>query len=184
MNAGIIAVRYAKALMEYAGEKALTRQVYAEMKQLAESFSREAALRRALDNPMLSARQKTDLLSAAAGGEVSEAFRDFAAMVVKNRREDQMQSIALMYLELYRKKNNISIGFLATATPVSPEATERMRRLIAAQTHGTVEFRTKVDPALLGGFVFEMDFKRLDASVAAQLRHIANQLKEKNKRIV
>lgn len=184
MNAGIIAVRYAKALLEYADEKTSAEHVYAEMKQLAANFSREPALRRTLENPILSALQKNELLLAAAGGAVSAVYRDFARLVVKNRREDHMHSIALMYLELYRKRNNISIGSLATATPISPEVTERMRRLFATQTGGTVEFRTKVDPSLLGGFVFEMDFKRLDASVATQLRHIGNQLKEKNKRIV
>ena len=42
----------------------------------------------------------------------------------------------------------------------------------------------KIDPEILGGFVFEMDGYRLDASVESQFRRIRRQLIEKNNRIV
>jgi F-type H+-transporting ATPase subunit delta len=41
-----------------------------------------------------------------------------------------------------------------------------------------------VDPKILGGFIFEIDDYRLDASVATQFEKIKKQFIEKNKRIV
>ena len=46
------------------------------------------------------------------------------------------------------------------------------------------EFDLSALPELIGGFVFEMNFRRLDASVAAQLRSIRRQFVERNRRIV
>ena len=168
MNTGMIPVRYAKALLEFAYEKKCAEQVYAEMSAVAGSFEREHALRRVLDNPVLPVDKKTELIRTAGGGRTSEVFDRFVWLVLHNRRERYLQSISLMYLDLYRKLNRISTGRLETAVPVTPET----------------ELKTSVKPELLGGFVFEMDSERLDASIATQLRNIKKQFVEKNKRIV
>lgn len=105
-------------------------------------------------------------------------------LVLHNRRERYLQSISLMYLDLYRKLNRISTGRLETAVPVTPETERKIIDLIASETNGKVELKTSVKPELLGGFVFEMDSERLDASIATQLRNIKKQFVEKNKRIV
>ena len=167
MNTGMIPVRYAKALLEFAYEKKCAEQVYAEMSAVAGSFEREHALRRVLDNPVLPVDKKTELIRTAGGGRTSEVFDRFVWLVLHNRRERYLQSISLMYLDLYRKLNRISTI-----------------DLIASETNGKVELKTSVRPELLGGFVFEMDSERLDASIATQLRNIKKQFVEKNKRIV
>ena len=95
-----------------------------------------------------------------------------------------MQQISLMYLDLYRKLNHISTGKLETAVAIDSETEKRISDWIAAKTRGTVELRTCVKPELIGGFIFEMDSERLDASIATQLRSIKKQFVEKNKRIV
>ena len=124
MNTGMIPVRYAKALLEFAYEKKCAEQVYAEMSAVAGSFEREHALRRVLDNPVLPVDKKTELIRTAGGGRTSEVFDRFVWLVLHNRRERYLQSISLMYLDLYRKLNRISTGRLETAVPVTPE-TER-----------------------------------------------------------
>ena len=59
-----------------------------------------------------------------------------------------------------------------------------MRTLIEQDRAGSVEFDTKVDPALIGGFVLQIGTTRIDASVAGQLKRVKKQFIEKNKRIV
>lgn len=177
-------MRYAKALLEYANEKACAEQVYVEMIAVAESFEREKSLRRVLDNPVLSPQTKAQVIRSAAGETRSEVFDRFIELLLHNRRERYMQLISLMYLDLYRKLNHIRIGKLESAVSVTPETEQRMIDLIASATQGTVELKTAVKPELLGGFIFEMNGERLDASIATQLRNIKKQFIEKNKRIV
>ena len=42
----------------------------------------------------------------------------------------------------------------------------------------------KVDPEIIGGFIFELEGYRVDGSVSGELKRIRRQLVEKNTRIV
>ena len=175
----MIPVRYAKALFEFATEKGCDGRVYGQMGKLAAAFVREPELRRALDNPVLPESEKLKLVYAACGGDPGEVLERFAQLVLHF-----LQWIALMYQEQYRKAHRISTGRLETAVPVTPDTERRLKELIEAQTRGKLELEASVKPDLIGGFVFEMNCERLDASVATQLRSIKRQFAEKNRRIV
>ena len=184
MNTGMIPVRYAKALIAFAEERHCAEQVYKESCNVAAAFGREASLRRVLDNPVLSTARKSELIRTAAGGKVSDVFNRFTEVLLANRRENYLQQTSLMYMDLYRKANHISTARFETATEPEKEVCQRITQLIASREGGTVELTTAVKPELLGGFVFEMNSERLDASVATELHNIRKQFVEKNKRIV
>ena len=169
MYIGVISMRYAKALLAYADEKGTEDTVYEEAGILADSFSRIPELRQALDNPVLPAETKLKLIcEAAGGGKVSEF----------------LQFMIMSYIDLYRKQKNISVGKITTVCPVAEEVVSRIRALVVEKTHGTVEFKTKIDPKLEGGFIFEIGTYRLDASVANQIKRVKQQFIAKNRRIV
>ena len=124
MNTGMIPSRYAKALYEYAGEKSATERVYGEMQRLAGSFAAEPALRRALDNPVLTPEQKSGLVYNAAGGDPSDELKRFVELVLSHKRMQLLHRMALDYMALYRRAHNISTGELQTAVAVD-ETTEQ-----------------------------------------------------------
>ena len=127
---------------------------------------------------------KIKLLCNAAGGKVSQEVERFITLVLHERREKFMQFIACSYIDLYRKQNNILLGKLITAEKVNKEIEDRMRMMIVKGTQGTVEFETSVEPSIIGGFILDIDYNRLDASVATQLNRVRRQFMEKNRRIV
>ena len=49
---------------------------------------------------------------------------------------------------------------------------------------GEVHLEMEVDPQVIGGFIFEMDDKRMDVSVEGRIARIRRHLVEKNNRIV
>ncbi|BEG98461.1 F0F1 ATP synthase subunit delta [Bacteroides sedimenti] len=182
MNIGIIPMRYAKALFAFAQDKGMEETVYAEMNQLARSFAEHASLKTILDNPVLKSKEKQALICTAAGTQVSDIFVRFIEMVLHHKREKHLQSIALMYQDLYRKARQITIGSLVTATPLSADEENRMRKMLMMDKEGTLEFKATVDPEILGGFIFGIDTYRLDASVATQLKRVKNQFMDKNRK--
>ena len=118
MNTGVISVRYAKALLEYAKTQGVEDKVYAAMKTLAERFARIPDLRRSVENPVLDTATKISLLQEAvqtadAGGEMMRFFR----LVLDKKREKYLQFMILSYIDLYRESKNILIGHLTTAVP-------------------------------------------------------------------
>lgn len=67
MDVGVLSVRYAKALFDYALEKGVEGQVYKELVLVAHSFASNPDLRATLDNPLLPAKEKFQFLHTAAG---------------------------------------------------------------------------------------------------------------------
>ena len=105
-------------------------------------------------------------------------------LVLKNRRESFLQYICLSFLDLYRKDRRIGIAKLTTAVPVSREVWERIRNSASHLLHAEMELQTDVDPSIEGGFVFDINDFRLDASIATQLKRVKQQFIDKNRRIV
>ena len=121
----------------------------------------------------------------------------FVAMVetLKNRINDEklhLDNVGLVIIDeahynSFRKllssfKNAFILG--VTATPLSTETEEQMRRMLMKDKKGTLEFKTSVDPEILGGFIFGIDTYRLDASVATQLKRVKTQFMDKNRKSI
>ncbi len=121
-------MRYAKALMEYAKSMGAEDTLYKEFCMLDRSFRKHPDLRMALENPILTIREKLTLICTAAVGDApaGREFARFMTLVLKNRRENFLQYICLSFLDLYRKDKHIGVGKLITAVPVSQEVRERI----------------------------------------------------------
>ena len=185
MDIGVVSMRYAKALIEYAKENRAEDTLYKEMKMLSRNLSAFPNLKEALSNPVLNIREKYSLICAAATGDqgVSRTFSRFITLVLKNNREQFLQFICLSFLDLYRKLKHIGVGKLITAVPVDKETEERIRNSAGAILHAQMELETVVDPSIEGGFVFDINDYRLDASIATQLKRVKQQFIDKNRRI-
>ena len=176
MDLGLISVRYARALLKASIEAKQSELVYKDMTSLADNYSRVPALKTTIDNPMLSKQQKKELLSSAAAGTSCDLTGKFFSLVLKKGREGIMQFIANSFITLYRKHNNLIRAKLTTATVLDSNIELKLRQLVEGRTNGTVEFKTEVNPEIIGGFVLEYDTYRLDASVKSQLGAILSQL--------
>lgn len=184
MALGMISKRYAKALIGFAQEQNTEATVYQEMTNLASVFASEPRMRVAMDNPIVTTKDKIDLLVAAVGSTCSPTSRRFFQLVLKNRRENVLQTMALSYCDLYRTKHRINNAKLVTAAPVSTEIVDRMKAVLQRIKPGQVELDTKVDPSIDGGFVLYVDTYRLDASVSSQLKNIKKHFILENSKIV
>ena len=176
-------MRYAKAMIEYAQEKGVEDRLYNEFFTLSHSFRVQPGLREVLDNPVVSVKDKLALICTAAdgNGESSREFVRFITLVLRNRREGYLQFISLMYLDLYRKLKHIGVGKLITAVPVDKETENRIRSAAAHILHAQMELDTVIDPSIEGGFIFDINDYRLDASIATQLKRVKQQFIDKNR---
>ena len=186
MDIGIVSMRYAKALMEYAKSMGAEDTLYKEFCMLDRSFRKHPDLRMALENPILTIREKLTLICTAAVGDApaGREFARFMTLVLKNRRENFLQYICLSFLDLYRKDKHIGVGKLIAAVPVSQEVRERIHDSASSLLHASMELQTEVDPSIEGGFIFDINDFRLDASIATQLKKVKQQFIDKNRRIV
>lgn len=184
MNKGLISVRYATALMQFAQEKNVGSEVYEQSKFLTSVISELKNLTVALNNPLIPKTEKRKIVLTASGDKTSDVFEKFVDLLLKNEREDCLQSIMLAYQDQYRRSKNIFHGKLITAVEIDSTTTQKLIKSIEHKIEGTLELEKIVNPKILGGFILEVDFVRWDASLSGQLNSIKKQYIERNRRIV
>lgn len=161
MNTGAVSTRYARALLLYATGKAAEDGLYAEIKSLL----------------ALSDKPGSEL------PELSEIMKDFLELVIGNGRKDHLVLIFNSYLRQYREKKGIVKASLTTVAE-DDEIEKRVLEMLSKQGIDKVEMEHKVDSGLVGGFVLQLEDRRLDASVSRQLETLRRGFEEKNRRII
>ncbi len=184
MNSGVIASRYAKALLKYADEAGAGDKVYSQACVLALRLMEVRQLRDFIEtHPELSVDRKLELLESALGESLVPELVAFVRLVSAGRRMEFFSRMLYHFIALYRSAHNMKVGRVVTAVPVAG-LKEKLETLLRERTGADIQVYEKINPDILGGFIFEMDGYRLDASVENQFREIRRQLIEKNNRIV
>ena len=184
MNSGVIASRYAKVLLRYVQESGGGDKVYSQACVLGLRLMEIRQLRDFIENHgEISMERKMELLKSSLGEELAPEMIDFLRLVSLRRRMEFFSRMMYSFIAQYRIANNIKVGRVVTAAPVDG-LKERLEALFHKRTGADIQIHEKINPEILGGFIFEMDGHMLDASVETQFRRIRNQLIEKNNRIV
>ena len=176
-----IASRYAKSLIDLAIEQGKLDKVLEDMTAFAEATKvRDFAL--LLKSPIVKADKKEQVIDAIFGNKIDALTTSFIQIILRKGREAALGEIANEFIQQYRDIKGISIVEITSAEPLSNETLEAIRtKLVSSKlTHGQVEFRTSVDPNLIGGFVISFEDKLYDASVRHQLDLLRKQFTSKD----
>lgn len=206
MNTGIIATRYATALLKLVDETGSGDVVAAQVQVIEKALDEVPEFRRAVDDPAVSVVRKISLFEAALKDSMAQELRKFLELLIRNGRIGDIRLVLTTFVTEYYRSRHIKRARLVVADPalLDPEPTpsdpvpvegslrqaqrpaleSRLRELIGKETGCELLLETKVDPSLIGGFVFEVEDMILDASVSRQLDVIRHQFIEKNRRIV
>ena len=174
-------MRYAKALFAYAKELGVEDAIYRNMLQLMATLQQVKELAAMLAAPTLSKDERVRLLCSAV--DSSAVYEDFMRLVVDEERESLLIFIAHCYVSLYRKAKNIVAVRITTAEPLGEEFCDRVGAAFAPEG-ATVELQNIVDGDIVGGFIYETETHRLDASIRRQLRDIETEFVKQNRKLV
>lgn len=183
MNVGVISMRYAKALYQYAKELKVEDAIYKNMLQLKLALRMVKELPVVLKNPSLTFDEKVTLICDAVI-EPSPVFSRFAALIVRLRREDLLLYMAYGYITVYRKDKRVLALKITTATPLPDNVSNRIVDIIEREEDFAVELENAVESSIIGGFICEANSVRLGASVSKQLDEIRKQLVESSRKLV
>lgn len=206
MNTGIIATRYATALLKLVEETGSGELVAAQVQVIEKALDEVPDFRRAVDDPAVAAVQKISLFEAALKDSMAQELHKFFELLIRNGRIGDVRLVLTTFVTEYYRSRHIKRARLVVADPalLDPEPTpsdpvpvegslrqaqrsaleSRLRDLVEKQTGCKLILKTEVNPSLIGGFVFEVEDTVLDASVSRQLDFIRRQFIEKNRRIV
>ena len=169
MNNGKISIRYAKALLSSAKEAKVEDKVYSDMITLEGAFAQINLLKQAMANPTLTKEEKIKLINTIFNNKANKLTQGFINLVIENGREDYFYRIALSFQELYRKDKNIVVTHLTTAIELDEPIIKKIVSSIEKQENSKVELRTEINPDIIGGYIIDVENKRMDASIIRQL---------------
>jgi F-type H+-transporting ATPase subunit delta len=176
MSVTRIATRYAKSLLDLAGEQGKLEKVHDDMKMLHEA-AKQRDLQLFLKSPVIHADKKVAAFKAIFGGKMDELTLTYMNLLATKGREGYLQDISGEFINQYKVLNKITTVKVTTATAMSDDLLSDLRAKLVASgaVNANLDIQTAVDPNLIGGFVLEFDNKRYDASVSHKLEALKTQ---------
>lgn len=187
MNTGIIATRYATALLKLVDETGSGDVVAAQVQVIEKALDEVPEFRRAVDDPAVGTAKKLELFEAALTSDtISPDLRKFIGLLIRNGRIGDVRLVLTTFITEYYRSRHIKRARLVVADPALLDSDSRLesrlRDLIEKQTGCKLILKTEVNPSLIGGFVFEVEDTVLDASVSRQLDIIRRQFYRKEQK--
>ena len=179
MDNGKISVRYARALFQTAQNLGCEDAVYDGLTRFAHNYLLAIAqFNEVLADPIVAREEKVKLIEMAVGEPLHDCLKQFITFVADQKRESKMFLIAMKYMEMFRAKHNILSTQVTTATELSEASYDKIKDFVKQTFDAEAEIDIKIDPALIGGFILDIENTRMDASVAGQLNALKNKLKQ------
>ena len=133
----------------------------------------------ALCSPAVKVREKQAVLARLPGFAETQSLKRFYALLAEKGRFPLLPAMVEEYHRLERQKNGEGLCVLRCARDPGDQALSALaRRLCAKYGYQALTFAIEVDPAVLGGFVLELDGVTYDKSVQGQLHALAQRLQE------
>jgi len=176
MNEGKISVRYAKALFILAKEKNLHELVRKDMEKLLKLTTSVPEFKLLMNNPILKPSKKMNILNLIIKNHVQPITQSFVELIVHNNRLQYLDSIARIYLDLFKKDMGIEPATLVTSVPIDEGLRHTLLRIIEKKLNIKTELEERTDASLIGGFILRIGNKQIDASISSQLEKIKKEL--------
>ena len=172
---GSAARRYAEAVFELAErDNALDR--WHEDLRLAAGVTADEAISRVINSPMVPLAKREKLVEQLFASRLSKPAFNLVRLLVQRGSLELVGPIAGEYQRLLNKKRGIVSAVVTSAQPLTDDEDAAIRGRVAELTGTTVDVRTAVDPALIGGLTVKIGDRLIDASVRGRLERLREQL--------
>lgn len=170
---------YARSLLALAEETGATDEVHAQLTGLADEVAENPDLAGFLSSPLVGQSERTEALETMFRGRLSDLLLDALQVMNEKGRLGLVRALAAAFREeLDRLRGRVDVT-VVTAVPLSDELRERVRSVVAARSGKEPRLTESVDPEILGGLVLHIADRKIDASVATEIRGLDERLKDR-----
>lgn len=173
-----LARRYARALLYVAsqGEGQGVLALRDELRAFAQQLDGHPQLRRALAHPTLAAERKRRLaLALADAAKATPLLKRLLELLSSRGRLSLLPDVAEAYAELANAARGVVAAEVASAVPLAAGQAQALERALKGNA-ASVELRTRVEPALVGGLVVRAFGRTYDGSVRERLAALRRRL--------
>jgi F-type H+-transporting ATPase subunit delta len=174
-----IARRYARALLDVAAEVQRTDAVSEQLATFVKAFEQSQELSDVLLNPAYTRAQRSQVVEAMMKlmGSVEPTLANTLRLLVDRNRLIYLSDIARVFRDMADARAGRVRGHVTSATKLSPEALDQLRKNLQQITQKDVLLESREDPHLLGGVSAQVGSVLYDGSVRTQLEQLRRELK-------
>jgi F-type H+-transporting ATPase subunit delta len=172
-----IARPYAKALLSVAGSLDEAAKVRDQLAGFAATLGSEPKLRTFFANPGLPVDAKRRALDRLVERlALLPLSRRLLQALVSRHRLGRLDEVVAGIGEAIQERQGVAVAEVTTAEPLADDERAQLQKVLEGKVGKRLELRESVDPALLAGFVAQVDSQLFDGSLRGQLDRLAKEL--------
>jgi len=165
------AIRYAKAILEFASDANKAAAVNDDMKSIGSTIDGNQELNDFLSNPIIKQEVKNAALKEVFSSIQPETNKLFD-LLLENKRFEILSAICSEYSTLFDANNGVQSATVTTAIAITPELEQQVLAKIATFSNKKITIENTVDPSIIGGFILRIGDMQYNASVANKLQEL------------
>ena len=142
---------YGGSLYDLAAEEGLETRILEELDAVADILKQDPEYLHLLSIPSIPKKERCALLDEAFRGKVHLYVLNFVKILCEKGTLRELPGCARAFRVKYNQAHGILEATAVTAVPMSADQTARLHEKLEAVTGKTIDLRTKVDAAVLGG---------------------------------
>jgi F-type H+-transporting ATPase subunit delta len=129
-----------------------------------------------VDSPAVPLAQRLAVVSALLESRVRPGALRLVSLIVERGRVRDLPRVTDQFQRQLNAHNGVVVATVTSAAALSTDETAAIRTKVEAMAGSTVELRTAIDSALLGGLTVQIGDRLLDASIRGRLERLRDQL--------
>jgi len=166
---------YSEALFEAALAKGNLDEVHDQLGEVTDAVASDRDLQVFFFSPYFSSSEKRDGIARAITGAEPE-LSNFLELLAEKHRMPALFRIRKRFDELWAKENKRLEVTVTSAVELDGSVVERIGSEIEKQTGQTIELKSEVDPAIVGGLKLQVGNMVLDASIHNRLEKLRREV--------
>lgn len=168
------AIRYAKAILDLAGNKNSAAEVNNDMLHIAKTVKSSRELRDFIEDPTTSVEVKQSALNEVFP-DSNDVTKSLLRLLYENKRFELLGGVAESYVKQFEELNGFETATVTTAVPMTDELRAKVLDKILSFSNKKVVIENIVDPSIIGGFIIRIGDNQYNASISGRLQSLKRQ---------
>ncbi|MBQ8536096.1 MAG: ATP synthase F1 subunit delta [Clostridia bacterium] len=167
-----LAREYGEGLYALTAEEQVSGDVLEQLNSLKNCFREQPEFLKLLSNMSLGKAERVGILDKALRGQVHPYVLNFLKILCERGVLYEFEGCEAAFREAYNQDHGIVQATVTTAAPLAEKQRQALKEKLARITGRQVSLTEKVDAAVMGGVLLEMDGQRYDNTVRTRLAAI------------
>ncbi len=166
---------YARSAYALADEQGATASLHDELEEFVKQLDKEPALERFLSSPLVETGERKQMLDRLFEGSMSEILLDTLQVMNQKGRSGLVRALSEAYREEFENRTGRVTVSVRTAVALTENLRQQLLEAISRFTGREASLLETVDGSLIGGMILLVGDRKIDSSVAKDLRQLETQ---------